>query len=115
MEFISFKLMIQDHFKEMITDASTLFEVDIDKDKLWALYLDSIPTEFNPVYREKKEMDCSACRHFMRDIGNMVVIKNNKMILNQLIKEMKIKFPEIRKISLFTIEMYHKLLYFVED
>ena len=40
-----------------------LFETDINKDELWALYLDSFPGNTNPIYRVRREFDCSCCRH----------------------------------------------------
>ena len=77
MEFKQFKKQLQDHFEEMVKDAQILFEVDIDKDEFWNLYLDSFPKGTNEIYRKRREHDCSCCRHFIKSIGNVVVIKNN--------------------------------------
>ena len=79
MEFRKFKQMLNANFKEMTKDATHLFEVELDKDELWSLYLDSFPEGTNPIYRERREYDCSACRQFIKNIGNVVVIKNNKV------------------------------------
>lgn len=79
MEFKKFKQRMQAHVAEMIKDATHLYEVDVDKDAFWNLYLDSFPAGTNDIYRERREHDCSCCRHFIRDIGNMVVIKNNRI------------------------------------
>lgn len=79
MEFKQFKKALQDNFKQMSKDTSHLFEVDVDKDKLWNLYLDSFPEGTNPIYRERREYDCSCCRHFIKNIGNAVVIQNNEI------------------------------------
>ena len=51
-----------------------LFETDINRDELWALYLDSFPEGTNPLYRVRREFDCSCCRHFLKNIGGAVYI-----------------------------------------
>jgi hypothetical protein len=51
-------------------------EVDVPKEELWALYLSSFPPGTNPIYRERTEHDCVCCRHFIRDIGSMVSLRN---------------------------------------
>lgn len=79
MEFIEFKTILQNHFAEMTNDVSHLFEVEVDKDKLWNLYLDSFPSGKNNVFRERREYDCSCCRHFIKNFGNVVTIKNNEI------------------------------------
>lgn len=79
MEFKNFKKSLQDNFKLLSQDNNHLFEVDVDKDELWNLYLDSFPVGTNEVYRERREYDCSCCRQFIKTVGNVVVIKDNKI------------------------------------
>lgn len=74
--FIIFKETLQKHFEEMTKDVTHLFEVEVDKDELWNLYLDSFPDGTNEIYRERRCHDCSCCRHFIKNIGNVVTIKN---------------------------------------
>lgn len=74
--FIMFKETLQKHFEEMTKDVTHLFEVEVDKDELWNLYLDSFPDGTNEIYRERRYHDCSCCRHFIKNIGNVVTIKN---------------------------------------
>ena len=70
---------LMENFAEMTKDVTHLFEVDVDKDEMWNLYLDSFPAGTNEIYRERREHDCSCCRHFIKSIGNAVVIKDNKI------------------------------------
>lgn len=79
MTFGEMKVVMQRYFAELTKDADLLFEVDIDKDEFWNLYLNSFPAGTNEIYRERTEHDCSCCRHFIKSIGNVVVLKNNQM------------------------------------
>ena len=79
MEFVAFNDLIVRNFNEISKDATHLFEVDVDKDELWNLYLDSFPAGTNEIVRERREYDCSCCRHFIKSFGNVVVIKDNKI------------------------------------
>jgi hypothetical protein len=69
--------MLQAHFREMAAQTDHLFVVDVDKDYIWNLYLDSFPVGTNEIFRRRREHDCSCCRHFMKDFGNVVMIKDN--------------------------------------
>lgn len=79
MEFKEFKGLMQESFKQMSKDASHLFEVGLDKDQLWEVYLSNFPSGTNEVFRQRREFDCSCCRHFIKNIGNAVVIENNQI------------------------------------
>jgi hypothetical protein len=79
MEFKKFKKAIQENFKEISKDVNHLFEVGLDKDQLWNTYLNSFPAGTNPIFRERTEFDCTCCKQFIRNIGNVVVLKNNKI------------------------------------
>lgn len=79
MEFKKFKNLLESNIQELIKDEAFLFEVNLDKDELWELYLDSFPAGTNEIYRERREYDCSACRQFIKNFGNVVVINDNKI------------------------------------
>lgn len=76
MEFTEMRDKLMEHFNETVKGVDHLFEVAVDKDELWNLYLDSFPTGTNEIYRERRWHDCSCCRQFIKTIGNAVVIKN---------------------------------------
>lgn len=76
MEFKNVKNLLAENFA-CISAANRFFEADIDKDYLWNLYLDSFPKGTNPIYRERRVHDCSACRQFIRNIGGAVYIDDD--------------------------------------
>lgn len=79
MQFREFRKALKKHFDTMVSESGNLFEVELDKDKLWELYLSSFPEGTNNMFRERTEHDCSACKQFIRNIGNAVTIKDNKV------------------------------------
>lgn len=80
MSFVEMRDKLIEHFNEMVKDVDCLFEVELDKDALWNLYLDSFPVGTNDIYRERREHDCSCCRQFVKNIGNVVIIKDNELV-----------------------------------
>lgn len=80
MTFVEMRNKMLEHFAEMTKGVSPLYQVNYDKDKLWSLYLDSFPSEKNPIYRERTWHDCSCCRHFIKTMGGVVAIKNGEVI-----------------------------------
>lgn len=127
MEFFEFKKELQKNVLEILKDVNHLFVVDVDKDELWNTYLDSFPEGTNPIYREKREYDCSACRQFIKSFGNVVVINNNEVktiwdfkiedstfkpvikALDMFIKEHSISDVFVTKYAVFGIDKSHEL------
>lgn len=77
--FRDFVKAIQKNLQQMSKDSSRLFTVNVDTEELYNLYLDSFPAGTNEIYKERREYDCSCCRHFIRDVGNVVSIKNGEL------------------------------------
>ncbi len=73
-DFGAFAVAVRNRFKEMAQ--GKLFEVALDQDTMNAEYLASFPEGSNPIFRVRTEHDCSCCRHFIRDVGNVVTIQN---------------------------------------
>lgn len=73
MTFNEFRNRLAAHFAAATKDR-VLFETDVDRDALWEMYLDSFPEGTNPLYRVRREFDCSCCRHFLKNIGGTVYI-----------------------------------------
>ena len=76
MEFKKMKQHMIEHFNTAL-GSNYLFEVELDKDELWDLYLDSFPEGTNPIFRERREHDCSCCRQFIKNLGPTVFIDEN--------------------------------------
>lgn len=78
MQFPELELALQKHFAELVTNYGRAFETNVNKDELWNIYLESIPAHRNPVYRVRREFDCSCCRHFIKNIGSILFLDNEQ-------------------------------------
>ena len=79
MTFVEMRDRLITHFEQMTKDKDHLFSVQVDKDEMWNTYLSSFPKGTNPLFRERTEHDCSCCRGFIKNIGNVVALKNGKI------------------------------------
>lgn len=78
MNFKDIKNAVAKQFAAMCNQQ--LFRVNIDKDALWQTYLNAFPEGTNPVYKERTEHDCNCCKQFVRAVGDVVAIKDGKLI-----------------------------------
>ena len=66
MNFKVFGDAVENRIKELSAESKRLFEVEVDKDEMFAHYLASFPEGTNPMYRERTVHDCSCCRSFIK-------------------------------------------------
>lgn len=59
------------NFEKLIKDQATLFTVEVDRDKIWEIYLNNFPEE------HKQEHNCNCCKSFLRQYSGICVIQNN--------------------------------------
>lgn len=78
MNFDTIKTAVAAQFTKMAN--GPLFTVDLSKDELWNTYLSAFPEGTNPMYRERTEHDCNCCKQFIRAVGNVVSIVDNKLV-----------------------------------
>lgn len=76
MDFKQFKEVFNANYEAMVASSSDLFEVEIDRDDIVDIYLDSFPQGTNEIFRKRREHDCSCCKNFIRQVGGLVSIKN---------------------------------------
>lgn len=77
---MNFKMVsdkLKDNFNKLAKSTNCLFEVEVDKDEMWNAYLNGYPEGSNKIFRERRENDYSACKNFIRNIGNVVVIEDS--------------------------------------
>jgi hypothetical protein len=77
--FEKFREVVQAQVAQML-QSQTLYLTDIDKDKLYDLYLASFPPGTNNLRVERSEHDCSACKSFIRGFGGVVQIVDNALV-----------------------------------
>ena len=66
--------LLRENFENKTKNGESVFQVNVDKDKLWDIYLSSFPEGTNPIYRVNTVHDCSCCRHFLKKLGGAVFI-----------------------------------------
>lgn len=90
-EFKKFKIAVQNQMDKLTKDKVTLFETAITKDDLWNVYLSSFPEGSDEKFRERTEHDCSCCRQFIKNYGNIVSIVDNKVV--SIWEDLELEYP----------------------
>lgn len=65
---------------DYILSQSDLFVVDISREKLWETYINSFSAGTDPIYKEATEHTCNCCKSFIKQMGAVVGIIDNKIV-----------------------------------
>lgn len=101
--FITLRDAVRQKFEKMQSDNDNLYTANVSKDELWGTYLGSFPEGSNPIFRERTHHDCNCCKQFIRGVGKVVSIKNNKI---DSIWNVKVDDPVYQTVA----DAMHKLL-----
>ncbi len=74
-DFDKFSQAIADNLANM--SKKELFIVQTDD--LFQVYLNAFPEGTNPIYKERAAHDCSCCKQFVRNMGNIISITNGEI------------------------------------
>ena len=80
MQFHDLQAALHKNFWEQVNKYKVAYQTDVDPDTLWSTYLESFPAEKNPIFRVRREHDCSCCRHFIKRIGGIVFIDEEQKL-----------------------------------
>lgn len=78
MKFEQFAKAVNEQFKKMAAEGIIL-RTNTGKEELKASYLKAFPTGSNPIYITNTEHDCSCCKQFIYNVGNLVSLKNGQL------------------------------------
>lgn len=81
MDFQTFNHVLQEHIAQMLKDTPVAFVADITGDELWEAYLAAFPEGMNPLFRKRREYDCSCCRNWMRRFGNVITVDSEYNVI----------------------------------
>lgn len=76
--FKLFSQLVHEQFN--LLASNNLFVTNLTNDQLWNTYLDSFPPGTNDIYLTNTHHDCSCCRNFVKEIGGVVAIIDNKQV-----------------------------------
>ena len=78
--FLVFKKAVQNKLEEMEKTGKEFYETNTETDIMWNTYLETIPKKINPIFRQRRVYDCCCCRHFIKQVGNIVIINDDNTL-----------------------------------
>lgn len=96
MTFHDLQAKLLENYTKLCQECGSAFQTDAEKGKLWETYIESFPAYKNPVYRVRREYDCSCCRHFIMDIGGVLFIDDD--YIPRSIWQFEIDDPAFRQV-----------------
>lgn len=80
MSFIKFSTAVAAQLRTLTDAGHELFVVGHDNRAFERHYLTSFPEGSNPVFKTRTEHDCSCCKNFIRNLGNVVAIADGRKV-----------------------------------
>lgn len=77
--FRNFRDAVEAQFNKMAKGRLYIIKTT-DKNDVWERYLDAFPAGTNEIYKERREYDCQTCKSFIKRIGNVVAVIDNKLV-----------------------------------
>lgn len=77
-DFKEFAEKVNNQFTYM-AENTILCRTNFDSEEIITTYLRAFPEGTNPVYITNTEHDCTCCKNFIRNVGNLVGIKNGQL------------------------------------
>lgn len=79
MSFKLFRDAVEKQFNEIVT-ADTVCRTATDPEVLWSIYQLAFPSGTNNVHIVRPVHDCNFCKQFVKQVGNIVAIKDGELI-----------------------------------
>ncbi|ALY07177.1 hypothetical protein VmeM32_00191 [Vibrio phage vB_VmeM-32] len=77
--FVQFRDAVNAQFNKL-AKTGALYTSRLEKDIAWELYLSAYPEGTNEIYRERAEHDCNCCKSFIRNVGRVLAIVDDKLV-----------------------------------
>lgn len=94
---MSFEILaraVEAKFNQLAEQADVLIQADTPN--LDEFYVNSFPPEHNKIFRERREHDCNCCKHFIRNVGNVVGVFAEHM---ETIWDVTVSEPYLQKVA----------------